>query len=96
MTFLFKELKMGSKITSIGDLVDKYNNVNAPAHYNKNGEIECIDAIKEVLGQEGFESYLQGQIVKYIWRSDVKGGAEDIRKLIWYARRLLAEIDGES
>jgi hypothetical protein len=85
---------MGDKITSIEELVDKHTNVSAPPHYNKHGEIECIDAIKEVLGQEGFESYLQGQIVKYIWRSDVKGGAEDIRKLIWYGRRLLEEIDG--
>ena len=44
----------------------KKDNVNFPSHYTKS-EIECIDAIKSALG-EGYEYYLQGNIIKYIWR----------------------------
>ena len=40
--------------------------VNKPPHYN-NGKIETIDAIKSALG-EGVEFYLQGNIMKYVWR----------------------------
>ena len=36
--------------------------VNHPPHYNQYG-IECIDAIKACTG-EGFEYYLQGNIIK--------------------------------
>ena len=38
--------------------------VNHPKHYNESG-IECIDALEAMLG-DGFESYLQGNIVKYL------------------------------
>ena len=40
--------------------------VNHPQHYNQAG-IECIDAIKAAT-DEGFEYYLQGNILKYLWR----------------------------
>jgi len=38
--------------------------VNNPSHYNKSG-IECIDAI-QAMTDEGFEHYLQGNIMKDI------------------------------
>ena len=77
------------------EMADKYDVVHKPAHYNKNGAIECIDAIKEVLGPEGFKAYLHGNIIKYGWRADQKGGVEDMRKQIWYARRWIEESEGE-
>ncbi len=40
--------------------------VNSPAHYNQTG-IECIDAIAAAT-DDGFEHYLQGNIIKYLWR----------------------------
>ena len=40
--------------------------VNHPPHYNQAG-IECIDAIRAAT-DSGFEYYLQGNILKYIWR----------------------------
>ena len=45
--------------------------VNHPPHYNKEG-IECIDAISAALGP-GMEFYLQGNIMKYLWRYRYKG-----------------------
>jgi hypothetical protein len=39
--------------------------VNSPPHYNKYG-VECIEAIQSATG-EGYEYYLQGNIIKYLW-----------------------------
>ena len=46
--------------------------VNNPPHYNQAG-IECIDAILAATNHNK-EGYLQGNILKYIWRYDYKGG----------------------
>jgi len=60
--------------------------VNRPAHYN-NGDIECIDAIKAMLGEEGFVAYCRGNAVKYQWRAGLKfNRREDMRKSVWYSR----------
>ena len=45
----------------------KIDMVNTPPHYTM-GSIECIDAIREALGPEGFESWCQGNAMKYLWR----------------------------
>lgn len=52
--------------------------VNHPAHYTSGG-IECIAAIKAALGA-GFADYCRGNVIKYVWRSPVKGGVEDLCK----------------
>lgn len=72
----------------------KQDNVNNPAHYTQ-GEIECIDAIKASMSSEEFRGFLRGNMFKYNWRCNYKGGAEDIKKLIWYAQRLLKEMEGQ-
>ena len=59
--------------------------VNSPPHYNA-GEIECIDAIREALGAEGFRAYCVGNVLKYAWRNRRKNGDEDLMKASWYAR----------
>jgi hypothetical protein len=61
--------------------------VNHPPHYNQSG-IECIDAIEACLGPEGFEAYLKGNVIKYLWRERYKGGTQDIKKAIWYNDKL--------
>ena len=70
----------------------KNDMVNNPAHYNKAG-IECIDAIAAATG-EGFEYYLQGNILKYLWRYRYKNGSEDLKKAQWYLNRLITEVEG--
>jgi len=67
--------------------------VNSPAHYNKAG-IETIDIIQSVTG-DGFESYLQGNILKYICRYKYKNGTEDLEKARWYLNRLIETVTGE-
>tara|TARA_R100000231_G_scaffold71501_2_gene56519 strand:- start:264 stop:536 length:273 start_codon:yes stop_codon:yes gene_type:complete len=61
--------------------------VNHPPHYNQRG-IECIDAIEAATG-DGYEYYLQGNIIKYLWRYRYKNGVEDLKKAQWYLSRLI-------
>ena len=76
----------------------KYNKdedmVNHPKHYNESG-IECIDALEAMLG-DGFQSYLQGNIAKYLWRYRYKNGIEDLKKAEWYLHKLIEVKDVKS
>jgi len=66
--------------------------VNSPPHYNASG-IECIDALRAALG-EGFEFYLQGNVMKYLWRYRYKNGTQDLEKAAWYLNVLTTEVEG--
>jgi hypothetical protein len=65
--------------------------VNSPPHYNQQG-IECIEAIEAACGN-GFEYYLQGNIMKYLWRYRYKNGSEDLKKAHWYLEKLIEVAD---
>lgn len=57
------------------------DNVNSPKHYQLPGlNIEAIDVIKAVLGDDKFEGYCRGNVIKYILRADAKNGVEDLKK----------------
>jgi|TARA_Y100000114_G_scaffold16674_1_gene13486 hypothetical protein len=74
---------------------EAYANVNMvdnPPHYNQAG-IECLDAIEAATG-EGYEFYLQGNILKYLWRYRYKNGLEDLKKAEFYLKRLI-EVEKE-
>lgn len=64
--------------------------VNHPPHYCKGG-IECIDAIKASMSPEAFSGYCKGNIMKYIYRYEEKGGAEDLLKARVYLQWLINE-----
>ena len=51
--------------------------VNKPVHYNAGG-VEAIDAIIAATNEQS-EGYLQGNIMKYIWRYRYKNGLEDLQ-----------------
>ena len=65
--------------------------VNSPPHYNNSG-IECIEAIKAMLGS-GFKYYLQGNILKYLWRYEYKDGVQDLKKAQWYLSELIDNVE---
>ena len=67
--------------------------VNHPPHYNQAG-IECIDAIRAAT-DGGYEYYLQGNILKYLWRYRYKNGVEDLEKAEFYLQSLLEHKKGE-
>lgn len=72
-----------------------HDSVNHPLHYTS-GSIECIDAIRSALGDDGFISFCRGNAIKYVWRAGLKeDAAEDLRKAKWYEQRA-AEVIEES
>ena len=68
--------------------------VNSPPHYNKYG-VECIEAIQSATG-EGYEYYLQGNIMKYLWRYRYKNGVQDLEKAQWYLNKLIEVKKGDT
>lgn len=62
--------------------------VNNPPHY-KQGDIECIEAIKAALTPEEFRGYCKGNAIKYVWRERHKGGAESIDKATYYLNKVM-------
>jgi len=99
--FLSEQMKKGAEEVMTDGLFTKFvgekdffsddmkqkDMVNHPEHYNQY-EIECIDAIKAATG-DGFEPYLQGNILKYLWRYNYKNGIEDLKKAQWYLSKLI-------
>ena len=73
---------------------EAYSNVDmviSPPHYNQTG-IECIHAISAATG-DVFKYYLQGNIMKYLWRFDYKDKPlEDLKKAQWYLDKLIEEV----
>ena len=88
----FKELEEKSKEQKVKYLSGKKEDmVNHPPHYNKAG-IETIDAIR-AMTDDGFEYYLQGNIMKYLWRYRYKNGVEDLKKAQWYLEELVNVVE---
>lgn len=48
--------------------------VNNPPHYTQGG-IQCDDAIRAMLGPEGYSAYVRGTMLAYMWRLPHKGQA---------------------
>jgi hypothetical protein len=84
-TLMFQEELRMAKANKVVDMV------NSPPHYNQTG-IECIQAISAAT-DKGFKYYLQGNIMKYLWRFDYKDKPlEDLQKAKWYLDRLIEEV----
>lgn len=52
----------------------------------KHGDIECIEAIKAALTPEEYRGFCKGNVIKYIWREQFKGGDVDLHKADDYIR----------
>lgn len=73
------------------------DNVNHPLHYTQR-KVECIDALESMASgyKGGTQAALAWQVVKYMWRSPLKGSqSEDLAKAQWYLNRLIAACGGE-
>ena len=83
-----EELRMRQANKQSDNVVDMVNN---PPHYNQTG-IECIHAISAAT-DKGFRYYLQGNVMKYLWRFDYKDKPlEDLQKAQWYLDKLIEEV----
>jgi len=61
--------------------------VNSPSHYTY-GKVECIEVTENM-------DFLQGNAVKYLWRFRHKNGLEDLKKCLFYVKRLAKNEYGE-
>ena len=62
-----------------------------PSHY-KEGDVECIEAIKSSLDTQAFHGYLKASVMKYLWRYDKKDDpALCLGKAQWFMNRLIKE-----
>lgn len=69
------------------------DNVNNPNHYTQ-GKIECIDAIESAVAhKQGLEAVCVANVIKYLWRYELKNGVEDVRKAQWYINRLVKHME---
>ena len=59
--------------------------INWPKHYTAGFEIQPIDFIVE-----NQLDFLEGNIIKYVSRYDMKGGVKDLRKAKFYLDKLIA------
>ncbi len=60
------------------------DNVNHPKHYTRHPSgVECIQVTEHY-------NFCIGNAIKYLWRSDLKNGVEDLKKAVWYINREIA------
>jgi hypothetical protein len=60
----------------------KEDKINHPTHYKYLG-VECIEMTEHM-------SFCLGNVVKYVYRCNLKGGVEDLKKARWYLEREIA------
>lgn len=65
------------------------DDVNSPAHYQGDHGIECIQAISAQMNDAEYRGYLRGNVVKYVWRYQQKGGRQSLEKARWYLDKLI-------
>lgn len=58
--------------------------INHPQHYTAHpAGIECIQVVEHL-------PFLEGNVIKYVWRWREKAGLQDLEKAKWYLDRLIA------
>lgn len=79
---------------SAPSLLANSDNVNSPSHYKLDGlNIESIDVIKSILGEEGFKAFCHGNALKYLTRANKKNGIEDFKKAQVYLNWYIEEVE---
>ena len=63
---------------------------DAPTDHYRQGDIECIDAIRAALTDDEWRGYCKGNVLKYTWREKHKGGDGSLLKAQDYLRWALA------
>ncbi len=65
------------------------DSVNHPAHYTSHPSgVEAIDVTEHF-------TFNLGNVIKYVWRAELKNGVEDLRKAAFYLDREIRRLGGE-
>lgn len=62
--------------------------INHPTHYKYLG-VECIQMTQHM-------NFCLGNVIKYVYRCNLKGGVEDLKKARWYLEREILRREQES
>lgn len=76
----------------ITKLVDSLDTNVHPKHYAYS-KYECINVLKDILGEEGFKEFCRGNVFKYLWRYNHKNGKEDLLKAKYYLEKLIEVLN---
>lgn len=70
------------------------DNVNHPSHY-ETGKFECIEVMREALGEDVVKGFCLGNAFKYLYRCNHKHQSplEDVKKAIWYLDKFV-DLEG--
>lgn len=75
-------------MTTLTGYLKEVKAVEHPEHYS--GKVECIDCIESAVAElNGFEGFLAGNVIKYVFRFKRKNGKEDLQKAEWYLSKLM-------
>ena len=61
--------------------------VNHPAHYNRDGAMECIEEMVLLFGIEETMVFCKLNVFKYRTRAQLKNGPEDMQRSDWYVSK---------
>lgn len=70
--------------------------IKHPAHYNRDGAMECIEEMVLLFGVEETKSFCKLCAWKYRYRAADKGGEEDMKKSDFYIRMYKELCDRQS
>ena len=86
-------LSRGTTASELNQMMVAAEESADPDHY-KQGDIECIDAMRAMLGEQQFIGYLRGTIFKYNWRFGLKDAAKvEQEKMAVYMKWLGETLD---
>lgn len=86
--------KEGDMPTHFESKNKQVDNVNHPAHYERDGAMECIDEMIMIFGENVVKHFCLCNAWKYRYRAADKNGTEDIAKSDWYIRKY-KELDNK-
>jgi hypothetical protein len=75
---------------SITKKIEVPEEVENPQRYNKRGKLECWDVI---IDQK--MNFLEGSVLKYLWRYKEKNGIHDLEKAKVYIDKIISEMKKE-
>lgn len=67
--------------------MSEFDTVNKPKHYNSHPSgVQCIEVTEH-------HNFNVGNAIKYLWRSELKNGLEDLKKAQWYINREIERLE---
>lgn len=73
-----------TNIVPLEEVITMQEEIKKPARYNKKGKLECWDVI---IDQE--MNFLEGSVLKYLWRYKEKNGIHDLEKAKIYIDKII-------